>query len=96
MNICFLGALGNTNLPKETKEALDDIDILFVPIDGKIMNPSDAYKLAVSLEPKIIIPCHFGSIGDKNALKAFLKEAGEEGIKPEDKLTVKKNLNKKD
>jgi hypothetical protein len=33
---------------------------------------------------------HFGEVGVKDALKNFLKEAGEDNIKPIDKLTVKK------
>jgi L-ascorbate metabolism protein UlaG (beta-lactamase superfamily) len=90
MNICFLGAINTPELPKETDEAIDGVDILFVPIGGEgVLNPSDAYKLAVSIEPKIIIPIHYGDIGGKDALKAFLKEAGE-NPKPEAKLTLKK------
>lgn len=90
MNICFLGALGDTNIPKETKEALGGVDILFVPIGGEgVLSPSEAYKLAVSFEPSIIIPMHYGEVGGKDALKAFLKEAGV-NPKAEDKLTIKK------
>lgn len=94
MNICFLGALSDTVLKNETIEALDEIDILFVPIGGDgVLDPASAYKLAVSLSPKIIIPMHYsensGEIGIKDALKVFLKEAGE-NPKPEMKLTLKK------
>ena len=75
----------------ETKEAIDGVDILFVPIGGEgVLSSTDAYKLAVNLEPKIIIPMHYGDIGDKNALKTFFKEGGEETVAPIDKLTVKK------
>lgn len=88
MNLCFLGAHGTKDLPSEVSEAIDDIDILFVPIGAKgVLTPSDAYKLAVKLEPKLVIPLHFG---DTAALKVFLKEAGEESQKPVDKLTLKK------
>ena len=91
MNLCFLGALGDKELSAETKEAIEGIDILFVPIGGDgVLDPSIAYKLAVQFEPKIIIPSHYGEIGKANALKMFLKEAGEEGVKPIDKLTLKK------
>jgi L-ascorbate metabolism protein UlaG (beta-lactamase superfamily) len=87
MNLCFLGALGNTEIPKETKEGIDDVDILFVPIGGNgILNASEAYKFAVSLEPSIIIPMNF----DDKSIKAFLKEGGDEGVKPIEKLTIKK------
>ena len=89
MNICFLGAINTTELKNETIEALDEIDILFVPIGGNgVLEPAKAYKLAVSLEPKIIIPIHYDGNNDVH-LKTFLKEAGE-NPKPEAKLTLKK------
>lgn len=90
MNICFLGAINTPELPREAEEALDAVDILFVPIgDEGVLSPAKAYKLAVSLEPKIIIPMHYGDVGAKDALKTFLKEAGE-NPNPEPKLTLKK------
>ena len=89
MNICFLGALEG-DIDNETMEAIDDIDLLFVPIGGEgVLSPAAAYKLAVKLEPKLIIPMHFGAVGASGALKTFLKEAGEE-VRPVDKLTIKK------
>ena len=87
MNLCFLGALGTTTLPQAAKEALDDIDILFVPIGGKgALDYGDAEALAVQLEPKAVIPMHYSA----ENLKMFLKEAGAEGGKPQEKLTVKR------
>ena len=94
MNICFLGAINQTELPKDADEGIDAVDILFVPVGGDgVLNASQAYKLAVSIGPKIMIPVHYGDIGGNpsagGALKAFLKEAGE-NPKPETKLTLKK------
>ena len=90
MNLCFLGALDTPELKNETVEALDEIDVLFVPIGGEgVLDPAKAYKLAVSLEPKLIIPMHYGDVGVKDALKAFLKESGENPT-PLPKLTLKK------
>ncbi|MEK7200931.1 MAG: MBL fold metallo-hydrolase [Patescibacteria group bacterium] len=87
INLCFLGALGSAEIPSETKAGIDDVDILFVPIGGNgILNPTEAYKFAVSLEPSIIIPMNY----DEKSLKAFLKEGGEEGVKAIEKLTIKK------
>lgn len=87
MNLCFLGALGNADIPSDTKAGIDGVDILFVPIGGNgVLSPAEAYKLAVSLEPSVIIPMNF----DEKSLKAFLKESGEEGTKPIEKLTIKK------
>lgn len=95
INICFLGSLVDTELSREAKESLDGIDILFVPVGGEgVLDASLAYKLSVSLEPSIIIPMHFSSggfqVGEKEALKKFLKEAGAESVKPVEKLTIKK------
>src|SRR5262249_27868995 len=84
------GAQGATELPADAKQELDDIDILMLPIGGNgVLDHEQAYKLAVALEPKAIIPMHYGDLGGKDALKAFLKEAGED-VKPIDKLTVKR------
>lgn len=94
MNLCFLGALGTTELKNEVLEEIEEIDILFVPIGGDgVLSPSEAYKLAISLEPKIIVPMHYGAeLGGsaEGALKAFLKEGGEESAEKHDKLTIKK------
>lgn len=95
MNLCFLGALGSADLPAAAKQELDDIDILFLPVGGPstssgqvtgILGYDEGYKLAVQLEPKVIIPMHY----TPESLKHFLKEAGAEGTKAEEKLTVKK------
>lgn len=91
MTLCFLGALSNKELPSEISEGFQEVDILFVPIGGDgVLSPSEAYKLAVEIEPKIIIPMHYGTIGDANALKTFLKEGGEDSPTTEEKLTLKK------
>ncbi len=97
MNICFLGAVNTGELSSEADEAIDEVDVLFVPIGGGgVLEPSQAYKLAVYTEPKIIIPIHYGDIGNKDALKIFLKEAGQ-NPSPEAKLTLKrKDLEGKD
>ena len=97
MNICFLGALGTSELSQEIKENMDDIDILFVPIGDKgVLNPSEAYKLAVKLQPKVIIPTHYSNEKDK-MLKMFLSEEGIKNIQPLEKFTLKsKDLVDKD
>lgn len=96
MNLCFLGALSDKKIDLKIFEDIDKIDILFVPIgnDG-VLSADDAHEVAVSLEPKIIIPMHYptkqaGDIGNSKSLKTFLKEAGDEKNKPIEKLTVKK------
>ncbi len=87
MTLCFLGPLSKAELPPAAKQELDEIDILFVPVGGgDVLDHAQAYKLAVQLGPKVIVPMQY----DDKSLKAFLKEAGAEGTKPEEKLTLKK------
>jgi len=90
MNLVFLGALSSTELPQEAREAIDEIDILFVPVGGEgVLTPAEAGKLAVMLEPKIIIPMHWSGMGEAKALDAFIKEVGNPSEKT-DKLTIRK------
>jgi hypothetical protein len=86
MNLAFLGAHGGP-LPPAAKAALDDIDILFTPIGGKgALDYEEAEALAVQLEPKAVVPLQY----TPEELKKFLKEAGAEGTKAQEKLTVKR------
>ena len=94
INIAFLGALSDTELSKESHEAINSPDIVFIPIGGKGMLDAKAdAKLASSLEPKLIIPMDY----DESTLKAFLKELSEEKAEVVDKLTLKrKDLDNKE
>lgn len=85
LSVLYLGALGDLDLPSELLE-MDAPDVLVIPVGGDgALAPAEAAKLAVKLEAKIIIPVLF----DDKTLKQFLKEAGAEGVKPVDKLTIK-------
>jgi len=87
IEIVFLGALSDASLSKEAIEAIGNPDILFIPVGGKdILDAKNASKLSASLEPKIVIPMDY----DAESLKAFLKEAGAEGVQKIDKLTLKR------
>jgi len=85
ISMCFLGAISDTKLSDEALEAVDEIDILFVPVSSDTLSPQEAYKLAVSLEAKIIIP-----LGEDTDIKTFNKEAGGEKVETQEKLTLKK------
>lgn len=87
IRFCHLGAIVDAEL-KGVKEEIGEVDVLCVPIgDNDTLKPKDAFKLANSLEPSIIIPVLIG--GDEN-LKTFLKEAGAGNVSPIDKLTLKR------
>jgi len=86
ISLCFLGCVNQGKFNAEVRGQIDSPDILFVPVGNKeLLSTSDAYKLAVSLEPKIIIPMDYES----SDLKAFLKEGGQEQVKAIEKLTIK-------
>ena len=87
ITISVLGALSKP-LEASEREGVENADILFVPLgDGDdLIDPKAAYKLAVSLEPGIIIPTDYTDA----TLKAFLKEAGAEKTEAVDKLVLKK------
>lgn len=87
MNIIFLGALSSPEIDSKILGEFSDIDILFVPVGGgDVLEVPEAAKLATKLEARLVIPMHYDTV----ALKAFLKEEGKEGLKPVDKLTIKK------
>lgn len=87
MNLVFLGALGDPEIEPKILGELGDIDVLFLPIGGgDILSVPQASKLAVKLEAKLVIPMQY----DAATLKLFLKEEGQESLKPVDKLTIKR------
>jgi len=91
MNLLFLGALSEKKPDLSIIEGMDSVDILFVPIGGDgVLGSAEAHSLAVALEAKVVIPIHYDGMGEAGALKAFLKEAGVDDVKPVEKLTIKK------
>jgi hypothetical protein len=91
MQVCHLGALRVSEFKDAVIEQLGVIDVLFVPLSGEgALAPADAYKLALSLEPKIIIPLSGGGPEGEKNLKIFLKEAGADGTARTERLTIKK------
>lgn len=90
MTLVHLGALSDPMLSQEAREAIDEIDVLFLPVGGDgVLSASEAAKLATTLNPRIIVPMHWSGIGEPKALDHYLKEAGGESTSVE-KLTLKK------
>jgi hypothetical protein len=81
--IGFLGPIEKPLLAEDL-EVLANTDILFVSL--ATLTPAVANKIAVAIEPKIIIPMDY----TKESLKVFLKEAGEDAVEPLDKLTIRR------
>lgn len=89
INLCFLGSLKAPDaLTRDVREGLGDIDVLFIPIRGEeTLVPSEAYKLALSLGAKVIIPMDYD--GAEQELKQFVKE-GSDSMETLEKFTFKK------
>lgn len=80
LKLCHLGDLG-TELDSAQLEAIDGVDILFIPVGGKYtIDPKMAVKVINDIEPKIVIPMHYadGKDVDLAPLDKFLTEIGEE------------------
>ncbi len=89
ITIAFLGALNDESISNDALEYINEPDILFVPVGGKdtgLIDVKTAAKISSSLEPKLIIPMDY----DKDSLKTFLKEMGQEKAEEVDKLTLKR------
>jgi len=87
INMLFVGALSDNKIDPKFLEEFGDIDILFVPIaGGDVLDAAAAAALGVKLEAHVIIPMQYTDAD----LKSFIKEAGAEGVKAEEKYTIKK------
>lgn len=96
LRICHLGDLGHT-LAEEQSEALNDIDVLLIPVGGgNALDSAGANEVIGQIEPRLVIPMHFQTPGGDRGLEdiaRFAKELGLEGeaIAPREKLTIRKS-----
>lgn len=86
IRVLVLGALSSPKLPAEIRAELDEIGIVLVPVGDGTLDPKAAHELVTSIEPNAVIPY---AVGNEKDLSAFLKSAGETGVKPTDKFTVR-------
>ena len=94
LNIVHCGDLGHT-LTQDQIQEIGVTDILMVPVGSVFtIDAKEATEIVSQLEPKIIIPMHYGGLpGSKIELEpveSFLKEMGKETIEPAAKLTITK------
>lgn len=94
IKICHLGDFGQSQFSDQQLEAINQVDILFIPVGGKYtINASLASSLVSQIEPKIVIPMHYQLPGlkiDLDPINKFLKEMGLSKKESVDKLTIKK------
>lgn len=98
ITLVHCGDLGHA-LEDQQKEALDDVDIVFVPVGGHYsLAPAAAATVITALEPSIVIPMHYHTpqlnqeaFGMLLPVAAFLKEIGKEAVVPQPKLVITKD-----
>lgn len=90
--VCHLGALGHT-LNSQQLEALGDVDVLMVPVGGHTaLTANRATEVISQLEPKVVVPMHYGTGREQvtlDTLDTFMKEMGLKEWEARDKLSVR-------
>ena len=90
ISFCFLGDLGTPDIDQKTREYIESVDVIFVPIGGSgTLDPVQAAKVIKYFSPSVIIPMDYGKDRDSKSLETFLKETSSNG-KPETKYVFKK------
>jgi L-ascorbate metabolism protein UlaG (beta-lactamase superfamily) len=60
VRVCHLGDFGQPALRPEQREAIGEVDVLFVPVGGgPTIGGAAAAELVRSLAPKLVIPMHY-------------------------------------
>jgi len=92
IRLVHLGDFGEKKIKDDLLEKIGSVDILLIPIASKYRTQpiEEAINIIKQIEPRIIIPMHYGSSQDKNDLEKFIKEIG---LPPEkmEKLNIKRN-----
>lgn len=93
MTLVHLGDFGQTQLTNEQREILGSVDILMIPVGSVYtIDAETAARITTALEPRIVIPMHYGlpKLSAKlEPVEHFLKEIGQKP-EPLPKLVIKK------
>ncbi len=100
MRLCHLGDFGQKQLTDEQLDLIGRVDILMIPVGGTFtIDSSEAAKVIGQIEPKIVVPMHYGLPGmkfDLDGVDKFLKAMGKNNVEPQEKLTIKSSALPKD
>lgn len=93
ISFCFLGDLASPDIDQKTREYIEDVDIIFVPIGGAgTLDPVQATKVIKYFSPKVVIPMDYGADRDADSLETFLKEVSSKAIAEPKYVFKKKDL----
>jgi L-ascorbate metabolism protein UlaG (beta-lactamase superfamily) len=94
LTVCHLGDLGHVPTQAQV-EALDDIDVLLIPVGSRFtINASQAAEVISLLEPRLVIPMHYKTKTLKvklDPVSKFLKEMGLSQLTTHESLKVSKS-----
>ncbi len=94
LTVCHLGDLGHVPTQAQV-EALDDIDVLLIPVGSRFtINASQAVEVISLLEPRLVIPMHYKTKALKiklDPVSKFLKEMGLSQLATQESLKVTKS-----
>jgi len=94
VHFCHLGQLGTKLIPEQL-EQIGDVDVLFIPVGGKMtIDAKKAKEVIEQVEPRIIIPMAYCVEDDKcglGPLAPFLQEMGAQTIEPIDEFDLKRS-----
>lgn len=84
------------SLTDDRLESIGLIDVMILPVGGGgyTLDPTEAANVVKAVEPKVVIPVHYGSHSlnyevPQQELDVFLKELGAQAEEPVDKLKLK-------
>lgn len=94
VTVCHLGDLVRVPTQSEVEE-LSDVDVLLIPVGGgNAIGAAKASEVISLLEPKVVIPMHYGTEAVKGLklqpVDHFLKEMGIKEIVPQDTVKLTK------
>jgi L-ascorbate metabolism protein UlaG (beta-lactamase superfamily) len=91
VSVCHLGDLGHT-LDASTLEGIGNVDVLLVPVGGgRTLDGARAAEVVRQVEPRYVVPMHFGHPSIRAELAPvdrFLKEMGVAEAEAQSKLVV--------
>ena len=91
LTVCHLGDLGHV-LTQGHVESLDEIHVLLLPVGGRsTLDAARAAEMVGLLEPKVVIPMHYGLPGlsrDLAPVSSFLKAMGAGRSSPQETFKI--------
>lgn len=91
VRVCHLGDLGHP-LDDHALEAIGNVDVLLVPVSGGCtLDGAKAAEVVRQVEPRYVVPMHFGHPAIRKELAPvdrFLNEMGVPEAEPQTKLSV--------